>query len=952
MYDTKPYVDSLKRLVPQARRLCPDTRSLRAGDVFVALPGRHFGVREFVAEASRKACAVVFEDDGAGIKTPCPTVAVPFLSENLGGFAAEFYGHPSRAMHGIAVTGTNGKTTTSHWCGQLLTSLGTLCGAIGTVGSFLGGRPFGQTHLTTPDAVTLQDILENMRSCGAGAFCMEASSIGIEQGRMAGVDIRTAIFTNLTRDHLDYHKTMENYERAKTRLFELDGLENAVVNLDDAAGVRIAQLCARRGLNLIGTTTRGAVAVPGCRLLAARHIRHGKTGVIFDIVFEGETFPAELSILGDFNIANLLGVIGAALCSGFRLAEIAPRLRSLAAPKGRMQQVSVEGAPLAIIDYSHTPDAVEKALSGLVPVARARSGRLVCVIGAGGDRDKGKRPMMARAAAPLCDTLILTSDNPRSEDPLVILSEMQAGAPGAEVIADRRLAIQSAIARSKPEDIILIAGKGHEDYQEIKGVKHPFDDATEAKSAMLVKCPPQGTKMDLETLALHMEGAKLLGANTVFSSVATDSRRAREGCLYFAMKGGNFDGHDFVEKAREAGAAAAVVERPCPSVIPQVLVGDARKALLESAAYWRSLMDCPVIAVTGSNGKTTTTQMTASILKEAFGSGAHATQGNFNNDIGVPLTLWAMTPETKAAVIEAGMNHPGEMALLARCVSPTAAVVTNAQREHLEFIGTVENSARENGEMIKALRTGGCAVFPADDPCAPIWAGCAKGKIVRTFAESGQSDISGTLKPSGEKTVMHISTPEGAIRCVTHTSGRHNLRDAMAAAGAALAIGVPLEAVRRGLEAFRPVKGRGARLEGAHMTVIDEAYNANPDSACAALDVLSGEKAPRLFVFGDMGELGKYSEEGHRAVGEYAAQKKIEAVVTLGAMAKIAAGAYKKNYPAGLAVSFDDREAFNAWLRNNAGSYRSVLLKASHYMRFDETLDLLQGAFGLHGRNQ
>ena len=947
IYETGPYVELLRRLAPFAKRIVSDTRDVRDGDAFIALAGRKFDAKAAACAMADRLSAIVYEDDGTVLEAPVATIAVPHLRENLGAFANGFYRDPGRRMHVVAVTGTNGKTTTSHWLAQLLSALDCKAGAVGTVGSFLDGKPFGTTRLTTPDAVSLATLVASMRQAGAKAVTLEASSIGIEEGRIDGLAIQTAIFTNLTRDHLDYHGDMAAYERAKTRLFSREGLENAVVNIDDEAGRRIAEVCMRRRLNLIVTTSREAIPPLGAKCLAARKVRATANGMAFELAFSGRTAQARMNILGQFNLDNLLGVAGAALALGFDLEAIARALPVLAAPKGRMQQVTEDASPLAIIDYSHTPDAVRKALEALRGVCRVRKGRLVAVLGAGGDRDKGKRPEMARIAEELADEVILTSDNPRSEDPQAILEDMLAGVKGRTVrtIADRREAIAAAVAEAAPEDVILIAGKGHEDYQEIEGVKHPFSDEVEARCAMLARHPGPEVKTDLAELVANLAGARLVGANVPFTHVQTDSRRIGKGGLFFAIRGEKFDGHDFLEAVREAGAVAVVVDRQSYFPLPQVVVPDTRKALLESAAFWRKKCGTRVIAVAGSNGKTTTTQMIASILDQAFGVRAVATAGNFNNDIGVPLTLWRLAPDTELAVVEAGMNHPGEMAPLAEAIAPDVAVVTNAQREHLAYIASIETSARENGEIVRALSETGTAVIPSDEEGTAIWREMAQGRSVRTFSFMGQSDVAGFLREPGSAL---LRTPGGQIAVKLSIAGRHNVRNAAAAACAALACGIGLETVKKGLEAFRPVRRRGERHEGPRATVIDDSYNANVDSICADIDLLKDEKAPALLVLGDMAETGEALADVHGQVGAYAAKNAVAGLIALGPGMTIAFRTYKEMFPEGRGAAFEDRDAFLECLKEGVGGYRTVLVKASNSMGFDEVVRHVLDALGMH----
>jgi UDP-N-acetylmuramoyl-L-alanyl-D-glutamate--2,6-diaminopimelate ligase len=474
------------------RHLQLDSRRVQPGDAFVAVPGRSGDGRAYIdAAVARGARAVLVEAEG-WTSREVGTLALPIdaLARDLGRLAAAWYGAPSAGIGAIGVTGTNGKTSCSQWIAQALTLAGRRCGVIGTVGS---GFPdaLDAADLTTPDAVSLQRIVRDLVDRGARALAMEVSSIGLDQGRVDGMAFDTAVFTNLTRDHLDYHGTMAAYGAAKARLFDWPGLKHAVLNLDDAFGRQIAHaLLARpRGPRVIGYTL-GEAQDDGLALrLAAREVRATAQGLAFAIDDGSGSEAVELTLVGQFNVANLLAVTGALLAAGLPLAQAAALLPRLEPPPGRMQRLggAIErNEPLAIVDYAHTPDALAQALAALRPVAAARGGALWVVFGAGGDRDPGKRAPMGAAAA-TADRIVVTSDNPRSEDPAAIVAMVAAGVPAGrdcECIVDRAQAIAHAIERAEAHDLVLIAGKGHEAYQEVRAVKLPYSDAEQALAAL------------------------------------------------------------------------------------------------------------------------------------------------------------------------------------------------------------------------------------------------------------------------------------------------------------------------------------------------------------------------------------------------------------------------------------------------------------------------------------
>jgi UDP-N-acetylmuramoyl-L-alanyl-D-glutamate--2,6-diaminopimelate ligase len=474
-----------------------DSRQLQAGDIFLALPGTVAGSddgrRYLQAARSVGASAALVEAGGFDNAEPgLPVLPVSGLRGLLGEIAANYYGSPSEAMQVTGVTGTNGKTSTAYWIAQMLAHDGTPCAVLGTVGSGFPGQPLVDSALTTPDAVSLQREVRRLRDAGARALAMEVSSIGLSQGRVDGMNFDVAVFTNLTRDHLDYHGTMQAYEAAKALLFEWPTLSAAVLNFDDPAGRRLAaRLAGRAGaVQVIGfTAADGGIDQRVAAMLRAHDIGAGADGLEFTLSLGRSEHRIAVPLFGSFNVSNLLATIGAAVACGVSLeaaCRIAPGLQP---PPGRMQRVgSRDGdGPLVVVDYAHTADAIEQALRALRPQAAARCGKLWIVFGAGGDRDAGKRAPMGAAASRHADRVVITSDNPRREEPAAIAVAVAAGAASwldVEIILDRAEAIAHAIDAADARDVVLIAGKGHEATQDVGGVKRPFSDVAQARAAL------------------------------------------------------------------------------------------------------------------------------------------------------------------------------------------------------------------------------------------------------------------------------------------------------------------------------------------------------------------------------------------------------------------------------------------------------------------------------------
>ena len=453
--------------------------------------------------------------------------------------------------------------------------------------------------------------------------------------------------------------------------------------------------------------------------------------------------------------------------------------------------------------------------------------------------------------------------------------------------------------------------------------------------------------MSMTTLArlyALLPDARLVGdPSVVVQRVHTDTRSLRAGDLFVALRGERFDANDFLAQAKAAGAVAALAERGLDAAgLPGLEVADSGVALMQLGGGWRARLQLPLIAVTGSNGKTTVTQMIATILRAWLGSAALGTEGNFNNHIGVPLTLLRLRQDHqvwhRAAVVELGMNHPGEIAQLAAIAAPTVALVNNAQREHQEFMASVEAVARENGSVISALPADGSAVFPADDPHAPIWRGLAGARRVTTFATDGPADVTAEACWSVDHWDLELATPAGRAALALRVAGLHNVRNALAATACALAAGCPLEAAVRGLQAFEPVKGRSQlkRLVrgGIEVTLVDDSYNANPDSVRAAIDVLAALPGPRWLVLGDMGEVGDQGPAFHTEVGAYAKQRGIQHFWAAGALCRHAADAF-----AG-ARHFEDAPALIAAL-GEAPPAAAIVVKGSRFMKMERVVAAL-----------
>ena len=466
-----------------------DSRKVKPGDGFFAWPGLTQDARHFVAQAlsqGASACLVEARDiePFAWMKDETRVGAYTDLKQACGPITAAYFESPSQNLQMLAVTGTNGKTSTAWWLSHALSRTGQRCAVVGTLG-------MGEAHqlqitgITTPDPLQLQAQLRQWVNDGVKACAIEASSIGLNEHRLDGTQLKLAIFTNFTQDHLDYHGNMEAYWQAKSKLFDWPNLQAAVINIDDLKGHALAaQLQAKPD------TTRPdlwTISMHASARLHAQSVQIGEYGLEFEVVEGDEVHPMKTDLVGEFNVLNLLGVLAAMRALGVELSQAITACQKLPSVPGRMQNLGGSHKPCVVIDYAHTPDALVQALKALRPMTTTREGQLHCIFGCGGDRDTSKRAPMAKAAEEGADLLVLTSDNPRSEQPYNIIAHMVAGLSDptkAIICIDRAEAIAQTIEKAKPQDVILIAGKGHENYQEINGLKTPFSDAKQALAAL------------------------------------------------------------------------------------------------------------------------------------------------------------------------------------------------------------------------------------------------------------------------------------------------------------------------------------------------------------------------------------------------------------------------------------------------------------------------------------
>ncbi len=970
-----------------------DSRKVVPGALFVALPGQNTSGHLYLQEALAKGCGVVVAERGLELPDG-PFICLPVDNPHqaLALLAAAWYEHPARQLRCIAITGTNGKTTTTWLIEGMLAHAGFRPGVVGTVNYRYPG-PDGMpvveaAPLTTPDALTLQALLRRMADAGVSHVVMELSSHALAQERVGGMRFAVAVFTNLSRDHLDYHQDMERYFAAKSLLFSryLAPGGTAVIAEDaseseEAWGERLAG-----GLPHVRILRTGFAGHCDIRALAPSY---GLDGFSCQLEACGQKTTLHSPLVGAYNVRNVLGAVAVGLGLGLPLEQICTGLATVRAVPGRLQRVLPPGAdpalfPSVFVDYAHTPDALDNVLRTLRAVGR---GRLVCVFGCGGDRDRGKRPLMGAIAARHSDLVLLTSDNPRTEEPKAILADIEPGLleggaracdveqlfsstlpfPRYSPVCDRRAAIARACSLAQPEDTVLIAGKGHEDYQILGREKHYFDDCIEAVDALAAWN---------ERLLLAATGGRKRGAAVLqrpLAAVRTDSRTLEPGDIFVALAGERFDGHAFIEQAVAAGAGAVIAERfpQDASALSQALlieVKDSLAALGQLAAFRRRLFGGPlrVAAITGSTGKTTVKEMVAAICEGALGDQwAHRhpvlkTGGNYNNLVGLPLSLLPLRAGHQVAILELGMNSFGEIARLTEIADPDVGCISTVHPAHLQGLGSIEGVARAKGELFAGMRAKAICVVNEDDSriqSLPRARGVRSIGFAVTAAGRRREPLvritrSANLGERGIRFTLHIGSWSGPVQ--VPALGLHNVHNCAAAAAIAHALGIAPEAIAAGLGRYRPLEKRMTTVAlPSGVKLINDAYNANPASMAAGLRTvaaLATEGARRgkcVAALGDMLELGAAAPEQHRIIGRLAADLGYSFLALCGEYAgEGAQAALEAGMRTEQVLLFPEPVAMGRWCadliaRGILGPGDWVLVKGSRGMRMEKMIAAL-----------
>ena len=916
---------------PDILGIFQDSRKIEEGFLFVCLASTREEKSQYITDAIQRGATAILTDED--ITREVPVLVSKDLKADALKLAQAFYDPIPENL--VAVTGTNGKTSTVFFVRQIIQALGHRAGSMGTLGT-QSPNYTSYSGMTTTDGFSIYHDLNKMANTGVEYVALEASSHGLDQNRLAGLSFKASAFTNLTRDHLDYHGTMENYLNAKIKLFTNLTEETAVLNADIDAFPTLEKACREKGLTVLSYGKNGR----DIRLLG-QDLRENGQELSFQ--FKGKDYRASLSVAGNFQGMNLLAAVGLVAALGFDIEQIVSVLPSVHSPSGRMEWVAKTPSGANIfVDYAHTPDGLETALTSL---REHTTGKLWVVFGCGGNRDAGKRPMMGEIAARLADKVIVTDDNPRFEDASLIRRAILKACPQAQEIGNRSNAILQAVRALKSGDVLLVAGKGHEEGQIIKGIVHPFNDKTQILLAVrTLNEKPLWTSEELKMATGGKTHQAFIGYG-----LSIDSRTIQAGDLYIALKGERTDGHAYVDEAIRKGAVAAIVSQDVPEVIDGqklFFVTNTDQALSDMALYAAQHSSARIVGITGSSGKTTTKE----ILKKALqGQGnVHATKGNLNNNWGVPVTLANMPRLADYAVIEMGMNHPRELEYLSYLTKPDVALITMVGSAHHEFFKDVKEIATAKAEIFIHMKKTGTVILNKENEFFDFLKQKAIEQGLKKIYSFGRTDdcdyVLEKYEPTDTGSVLTIKIKgvEKTIR--TQMQGEHFALDITAALGAVSAVGGNLDKAVQNLTDIEPVGGRGQKINLTYreqkITVIDDAYNANPSSMDMSIRVLGNAAGRKIAVLGDMLELGDLSDRFHLQVAKTLTENRIDKVFTIGEkMAKMF-----ETLPAAMqGKSCTGIDELFAALAQEIRTGDTVLLKGSHSMNLSAILDRLKG---------
>lgn len=914
-----------------------DSRLISRGDAFVCIKGYESDGHDYISQACEKGAAIIIQQDE--FTHSLPAVRVTNSRKAAALLAKYYFDNPTAKFDLIGITGTNGKTTTSLLLWQALTGLGHKTGWIGTLG-YRTGTDIITTNNTTPDIMELNEIFAMMVEAGCKYVVMEVSSHALALDRVFGLEFDLALFTNLSREHLDFHRDMQDYFESKYLLFEYVIKQNgtSIINIDDEYGKLIEKRIRAVGKFRLKTVSeqQGSYTISGSSFST-----NGS-----QCLLSKKSKPAialKTGLVGHFNMLNtvMAAITLKELFPDITATELQNVTANLQPVRGRLEQVENNRNIGIYVDYAHTPEALKNVLETLQKLPH---NRIITVFGAGGDRDKGKRSEMLSTVLAASDATIITDDNPRTENPNQIIKDIVGDNNIKQpwwIVRDRRLAIEAALRLAQDGDIVLLAGKGHETYQEIRGKKYPFDDVQIASEMAEKTWEPEAEELVLPVEAVmleilyHSEFVALNEAAKSLKHISTDSRTIKPGSLYFALRGEIFDGMDFISSVLSDKSNCAVVHDQACTEAETIYAKDTQAALGLLAGKYLQMFGVQKIALTGSTGKTTAKEYLANIFSQA--GKTLKTRANENNIIGLSKTIFRIRPEDNFAIFELGSNHFGEIKFLAEVCRPDLAIITNIGPSHLEFFGDEDGVYREKTDLFRReIKT---IIYPGDD------------KRFNEFSERGKSV--GFTKDCDyliAKIVQRVGQLSFKLNKQEWKVKQHVpyfIANVAFAIAAALESGISPTVIQKGLNRPVELSLRMEIVKLGKLTIINDCYNANPVSMKAAIEFWISylPEKPHAAILGDMLELGIKADEYHKGIGELLDKLDFESLITVGNFSEHfhGSGKHPSKNPSGIFRHYQtiydlDIKPFLALSKGEM----VVLIKASHGVHLEKVYEAVR----------
>ena len=886
----KPEVAAIK-----IKNISFDSRNVKKGDLFISIKGDKYDGHDYIDKAILKGAKVVIHSSKIKKNNKLKFLKFKDTKAILARLSTNYYKNKPKNI--IAVTGTNGKTSVSDFFYQIFSLQNIKSGFIGTLG-FRKDNSLKKRNLTTLDSLTLNKDLNDMKKSGIDNVIIEASSHGLKQRRLNFLKIKAGIFTNLSHDHLDYHRNMKNYLNSKLLLFKhiLQKKSTVITDTDIQQYKKIKKIQKKRKLKIITI---------GSKSNKFRILNHAiyKNFQCLEIKYNNKIYSLKVNLFGSIQIKNLLMAILAANVCGLKIESIFNNIHKIRSVNGRLQLIrTLPNKSKIFVDYAHTPDALKNAILSLREHFQKK---ITVVFGCGGERDQSKRSLMGKVAKKYCDKIFVTDDNPRNENPKKIRKDIMKMLKNsmAQEIGNRKKAIYYALKNSDPHEVILIAGKGHETYQDIGKRKIFLSDKNIVKS-FNKKNVPNNTK--LNNLRYNSNIIKKIFKNKKnypFDGVSINSKTTKKNNLFVAIKGKKNDGHNFVKEALKKGANYCIISKSIKKNSRYIKVNNTMSFLNKLANNKRNESSSRYIAVTGSSGKTTVKTMLGNLLK--IFEKTYFSPKSYNNHYGVPLSVTNMNPDDNFGVFEVGMNKPNEIFRLSSIIKPNIGLITNVSEAHLENFKNIKGIAKAKSEIIYNVQKGGTIIINKDDKFFNYFKKIAKiNKIkIKSFGYSKNSDIKFlNLKKIRDHFLLKLSVNNKTFLLKIKNGNKNYIMNILSCIAVISELNLPLFKIKNFFKNQDFLKGRGkisiVSRFNKEFFLIDESYNANPLSVKSAIENFSNirkNKNRKYFLFGDMLELGRNSYVYHKKISQLINKSDIDKTFVYGKRSLVTYKNLKKN---------------------------------------------------------